>query len=364
MFLSQSGVQPRRSAFTLIELLVVIAIIAVLIGLLLPAVQKVREAAARAKGQNHLKQLALAVHNYHDANGSLPAGNIYRQGPPNNLYDHYETWTISILPFVEQQAIYSLWDRNAPNPIPDASSARMAQLRQASVPVYSCPSDISANEGFIPDFPASGPNGQNGYGIPRFMPSTYRANAGTTYGGFDGFNTGTPINSGGDTNWDDGANGGPQSATSQAAWLFSRVPGWRGMMFAVDKRSGMNPDTITAVADGTSNTLMVGEYATKTEKGRRTFWAYAYSSYNMSGVSIGQSRTLIADYQQCVATPPLTLGSNQCKRGWGSFHANGQLNFAFGDGSVRSISPNIEMLTVMPALGSIAGGETAANLAQ
>src|SRR5262245_15376656 len=208
-----------RRAFTLIELLVVIAIIGILVGLLLPAVQKVREAAARMQCSNNLKQIALACHNYHDAYGTFPAGNVFRKGPPNNLYDHFECWAISILPFIEQNNLYSLWNPNLPNPVPDATSANMATVRKALVKTYNCPSDTSAGAGFSPFTPDSGPNGQNGYGRPQFMPSTYRAVAGTTFGGADGFNTGKPADTGGDRNWDDSANT-TSTGESQSAWLY------------------------------------------------------------------------------------------------------------------------------------------------
>jgi prepilin-type processing-associated H-X9-DG protein len=126
----------------------------------------------------------------------------------------------------------------------------------------------------------------------------------------------------------------------------------------------MQPNKMADILDGTSNTLMVGEYSTKTRPARRSYWAYAYTSYNQSSVTIGQTRTLIPDYDLCSVTPPTTNGANQCKRGWGSFHAGGVLNFALADGSVRTITTNIDMSTkdsVFPSLASISGGEVLPN---
>jgi prepilin-type N-terminal cleavage/methylation domain-containing protein/prepilin-type processing-associated H-X9-DG protein len=154
MIYSRCACSHSRTGFTLIELLVVLAIIGILIGLLLPAVQKVREAASRASCQNHLKQIGLAFHNHHDALGYFPAGGWYWYTPPNYINgqpalgaDQQAGWVFQILPFLEAQNIWTGGQANndlariliavgTPNPIFFCPSRRPPQTVTLSLPGY------------------------------------------------------------------------------------------------------------------------------------------------------------------------------------------------------------------------------------
>ena len=326
-----------RRAFTLIELLVVIAIIAILIGLLVPAVQKVREAAARAQCQNNLKQIGLALHNYHDTNRQFPPGGISNgdccstEGGPN--------WAILILPYIEQANLFKLYDQTT-----TVEDARNAALRTAFVPTYTCPSDLNSNKLMIP---ASGPGANAG---ANYATGSYRGIAGTSDG----------------TAWWDDATGNPQTTGTGITLAY------RGVLHAgIDYkrpskfgRAGINspygnPERIASIIDGTSNTLVVGEYTTSTSVNRTTFWAYEYTSFAMSEVCIlpPQSRQMLNDYDACAnqLPPGFTNGSNPCKRGLASFHT-GVVNFLLADGSVRAISTNVDM-ALLAAMATVANGE-------
>ncbi|QDU15511.1 Type II secretion system protein G precursor [Gimesia maris] len=134
--------------FTLIELLVVIAIIAILVALLLPAVQQAREAARRTQCKNNLKQIGIALHNYHDINNCFPAGNYEpRLGPPvgsNNSAPAW-AWSVMILPQLDQANLYNQLNPGGQKPETLLSNANQRDLLATVVPGYICPSDPSGS---------------------------------------------------------------------------------------------------------------------------------------------------------------------------------------------------------------------------
>jgi prepilin-type N-terminal cleavage/methylation domain-containing protein/prepilin-type processing-associated H-X9-DG protein len=306
----------RSRGFTLIELLVVIAIIAILIGLLLPAVQKVREAAARMDCSNKLKQIGLALHGYNDVYKHLPGGNVWRTttGPIIGTQNYYaENWAIEILPYIEQDPLYKKYDHTLQNYDPVN-----LLVVQTSIPVYNCPSDPNIN---VVTKPESG----NGSGVI-YAVSSYRAVGGMTN-----------VTGNGNAFWDINA---PNTVTGKM----------RGPLHLVGV-AGLNYENLANIKDGTSNTLMVGEWVTESHPSRATFWGYSYTSYSISTVSNMSSVYLLSDYDACTASGDI----NNCKRSFGSSHTSG-INFVFCDGSVHLVSNTIDP-AVLGALATVAGRE-------
>lgn len=323
--------------FTLVELLVVIAIIGVLVALLLPAVQAAREAARRMSCGNNLKQVGLALQNYHSSRRSFPPGNISEGGIGTQ---HYTTWTIEILPYMELQAVYDLFKENQD---PSVSGSQFLEnpihekFQQTLLPVMVCPSDINIDQLAQPQ---SGP----GFDL-LWAPGSYRAMSGRSSG------------QSGAHYWDN-----PEVADVSELQM---PDAWRGAMHATRKAGGrrnLGVESIKNILDGTSNTLMVGEYHTITKneptESRRTFWAYGYTSYNQSS-SFLESRTLLADYERCTSIGG--GGVHTCKRGWGSLHAGGSIQFLSCDGSVKNIQSDIDVVLFVN-LSTIDGGEVGAQV--
>jgi type II secretory pathway pseudopilin PulG len=304
-------------------LLVVIAIIGILVALLLPAVQAAREAARRMSCSNNLKQVGLALHNYHDTYNVFPPGGINcRNWPSSNCGTfngngpHLTTWTIAILPFIEQQPLADQYFQELPNEAPENMP-----VVQTFVQTYLCPSDVGGNQ---LDRPASGPRQHD------YAPGSYRAVSGL-------------VPDPGPNWWDEGN---------------TQDLRFRGVMQTVfDSHTTSN--TMADIKDGTSMTNMVGEYHTTTTNTRRTFWGYAYTSYNQSGAcpSCGPHMFGLPDFSKCSArSAGWPDGNNSCKRAFASLHP-GSIGFCRADGSVRSVNANMD-LDIFGAMASIAGGET------
>ncbi|MCR9291555.1 MAG: DUF1559 domain-containing protein [bacterium] len=338
--------RPRgsRAGFTLVELLVVIAIIGILVGLLLPAVQAAREAARRMSCQNNLKQLGLAIHNYHDTHKSFPGNTASMPGSTRIG----ASWLVQILPQLEQSAAYNqtAWvdtdfeDRLGPN-------RNWLVMSQARVPVFHCPSSP------LP--------------VTRVQESTSETQA---IGGPPSYEVQIPDYVGNLGYWRiQPAPGGPGRRFDAGNNCWTGY-GWMqnaGVITIFNQKYTGNK--IAALTDGTSNTIAIGENAnymvdirdgsrmdSRSGRGHGGMWAAGLShwntvdSFNGGG---GYTRNLT------VCRAPINFArwnnngtfynSTGLHAGYHSAHVGGA-QFVFGDGSVRFISENIDFGTTFNAL--------------
>jgi prepilin-type N-terminal cleavage/methylation domain-containing protein/prepilin-type processing-associated H-X9-DG protein len=326
----------RRRGFTLIELLVVISIIAVLIALLLPAVQSAREAARRAQCVNNLKQIALAMHNYHDQFDSFPSGDLAGGTNPNGSdwwTGFWWPWAWLVLPQMEQAPLY-----NASNAFLDQMDNSNFTVNQSIIASYLCPTDdtnkVFSNMRWV--------TAMNNFAL---LSAAY---------------TGAVMNYVG--NWGDMRTGSPWDLYAGEPTLsWGCVNKFRGIFG--DCSSGA-VTTVASCTDGTSNTFLVGENSPYYNGA--LLWVDGTATYASTVIPLNwicnlQDGQVDVDGTICSVQYLNSIQAPHCYRnqtynyGFKSKHPGGA-NFAFADGSVHFIKQTINPRTYN-ALGSRAGGE-------
>jgi prepilin-type N-terminal cleavage/methylation domain-containing protein len=345
----------RRKAFTLVELLVVIAIIGILVALLLPAVQAAREAARRMNCSNNLKQLALACHNYHDANKAFPlnygrtAGNAHWADPVNPSH-RSTSWMQQVLPYIEQQALYNQIDfnfdvkldpRNGTTPV-NPNTPSNAAVARTVIPGFLCPSDTLHNRGRL-NGRANRSSGTN----PEFAVNNYKGVCGANWqSGVFRTNTAPPAGSGlpdfRNTKW--GLTGDGLDAGNG---IF-----YRGGRADIGRECSTQ---IAAVTDGTSNTFMIGE--TIPRWCTHTWWWWFNGTTATCAIPLN-ARAQPANCRSGNRNQDMLCAQGDWPNNYSfmSLHPGGG-QFALSDGSVRFVSDTINLLTYR-SLGTMHNNES------
>ena len=317
-----SRVFRRVTAFTLIELLVVIAIIAILIGLLLPAVQKVREAAARMKCQSNLKNYGLAIHNYHDVTGALPPGGYFAV-EASDWGNDQGSWLVWTLPYMEQEGLYKKIQPSRKGTIYNAAGAYFSNgANRIKLPLGRCPSD---------DWDAAA------------TCSNYVGSLGPQCAvGPCGNNPNQPF------------------CQTSIGWGYSTSPDHGNSLSSQDIRGVFNrlgaSMNLASVIDGLSNTIFVGESlpAQHDHLAQNAWWASNGGNAHCSTIVPINFKSDGTDW----CSP---AGKMNWNISWGfkSRHTGGA-NFLFGDGSVKMLNQTIDQRTYQ-VLGCRNDGQVAGN---